>query len=360
MNDRRKSNLFAWLDERFELTPLIEFARKKSVPVHRSTFLYYLGGITLLLFIIMVSSGILLLMYYQPGTESSYESVRFIMTKVKFGWLFRSIHHWSANLMILFAVLHMLSTLFTRAYRKPRELTWVTGFILLCLALGLGFSGYLLPWDELAFFATKVGTDIAGAVPLIGEPVKEFLRAGSDVTGATLTRFYAFHVALLPAIFTVFLTLHLAFVQRQGMHAPTSYERLPESRRKDIPFFPNFVLRDVLIWMVVINIILYLAVFWPSSMGVKADPFTPAPEGIKPEWYYMFMFQTLKVLPAHILSIPGETLGVLFFAAAALLWMLIPFWELKRRPDSGLRPMTVVGIAAVTFVIVMTVWGYLV
>ncbi|HLE56557.1 MAG TPA: cytochrome b N-terminal domain-containing protein [Rhodothermia bacterium] len=360
MNDGRKSNLFTWLDERFELTPLIEFARKKSVPVHRSTFLYYLGGITLLLFIIMVSSGILLLMYYQPGTESSYESVRFIMTKVKFGWLFRSIHHWSANLMILFAVLHMLSTLFTRAYRKPRELTWVTGFILLCLALGLGFSGYLLPWDELAFFATKVGTDIAGAVPLIGEPAKEFLRAGSDVTGATLTRFYAFHVALLPAIFTVFLTLHLAFVQRQGMHAPTSYERLPESRRKDIPFFPNFVLRDVLIWMVVINIILYLAVFWPSSMGVKADPFTPAPEGIKPEWYYMFMFQTLKVLPAHILSIPGETLGVLFFAAAALLWMLIPFWELRRRSDSGLRPMTVVGIAAVTFVIVMTVWGYLV
>lgn len=329
------------------------------MPVHRYMVLYYLGGITLLLFVVMVFTGILLLLYYQPGTETSYESVRFIMTEVRFGWLFRSIHHWSANLMILFAILHMMSVFFTRAYRKPRELTWITGFVLLALGLGLGFSGYLLPWDELAFFATKVGTDIAGALPLVGEMVKEFLRAGPDVTEATLTRFYAFHVALLPALFTVFLVLHLLFVQRQGMHAPGAYEKLPESRRRGMPFFPNFILRDVLVWLVVINVILYLAVFWPSSMGIKADPFEPAPEGIKPEWYYMFMFQTLKVLPSNFLSIPGDTLGVLFFAFAALVWMLVPFWEIKRKRDSGPRPMTVIGVIGLIYAVVMTVWGYL-
>ena len=359
MAAKNESRIFAWLDERFELQPLVDFARKKTVPIHRYTFLYYLGGITLLLFVVMVFTGILLLLYYKPGADTSYESVRFIMTKVDFGWLFRSIHHWSANLMILFAVLHMMSVYFTRAYRKPRELTWITGFVLLALALGLGFSGYLLPWDELAFFATKVGTDIAGAVPFIGDAVKEFLRAGPDVTEATLTRFYAFHVALLPALFTVFLVLHLLFVQRQGMHAPSSYHRLPEDRQKHIPFFPNFVLRDLLVWMVVINIILYLAVFWPSSMGVKADPFEPAPEGIKPEWYYMFMFQTLKVIPASVLSIPGDTFGVLLFAIAALVWMLVPFWEIKRNGDSGLRPMTIIGVVGLIYVVVMTVWGYL-
>ena len=359
METPKTSRIFGWLDERFELTPLIEFARKKNVPVHRYTFLYYLGGITLLLFIVMVFTGILLLLYYQPGTDTSYESVRFIMTKVKFGWLFRSIHHWSANLMMFFAMLHMMSVFFTRAYRKPRELTWITGFVLLALGLGLGFSGYLLPWDELAFFATKVGTDIAGAVPFIGEAVKEFLRAGPDVTAATLTRFYAFHVALLPALFTTFLVLHLLFVQRQGMHAPSFYHKLPSSKQKEIPFFPNFVLRDALIWLVVINVILYLAVFWPSEMGEKADPFAPAPAGIRPEWYYMFMFQTLKVLPAHIVGIPGETLGVLFFAFAALLWMVVPFWEIRRKSESGPRPMTVLGIVGLIFVLVMTAWGYL-
>lgn len=359
MSSDRSSKVFDWLDERFELKPLIEFGRKKTVPVHKYSFFYYLGGITMVLFVVMVFTGILLLLYYQPGTESSYESVRLIMTKVKFGWLFRSIHHWSSNLMMLFAMLHMMSVFFTKAYRKPRELTWITGFVLLALGLGLGFSGYLLPWDELAFFATKVGTDIAGAIPFVGEGIKEFLRAGPDVTGATLTRFYAFHVALLPAIFTTFLVLHLVFVQRQGMHAPGWYHRLPSSKQKETPFFPNFILRDVLVWMVVINLILYLAVFWPSSMGVKADPFVSAPEGIRPEWYYMFMFQTLKVLPAHILGIEGEILGVLFFAVCALIWMLVPFWEIKRKSDSGPRPMTVIGVIGLIFVVVMTIWGYL-
>ncbi len=162
----RRERLFQWLDERFHLTPLIEFSRHKMVPVHRHTIWYYMGGVSLFLFIVQLFTGILLLFYYQPGEESAYASVRFIMNKVPFGWLFRSIHSWGANLFIFFIFLHMFSTYFTRAFAKPRELTWVTGFVLLALAMGFGFSGYLLPWNELAFFATKVGTDIAGVVPV--------------------------------------------------------------------------------------------------------------------------------------------------------------------------------------------------
>jgi len=350
---------YQWLDERFHLTPLIEFMRHKQVPVHKHSIWYYMGGVTLFLFIIQVFTGILLLLYYQPGVDSGYESVRFLMTKVSFGWLIRSIHSWSANLFIFFIFIHMFSTFFTRAYRKPRELSWLSGFFLLLLAMGFGFSGYLLPWNELAFFATKVGTDIAGAVPLIGEAIKIVLRGGEDVTGATLSRFYAFHVALIPALFTIVLGLHLLFIQRQGMHEPDYFENLPKEKKRTIPFFPNFLLRDALLWLLVLNILLYLAVFFPWELGEKADPFSSAPEGIRPEWYFMFMFQTLKLLPAHVLFIEGEVFGVLFFTVAALVWLLVPFWELKFSGKGKTRPMKIVGIVVILYIIALTILGYI-
>jgi len=318
-----------------------------------------MGGVTLFLFLVQVFTGILLLFYYQPGIDTGYESIRFITTKVHFGWLFRSIHHWSANLFVLFAFIHMFSAFFTKAFRRPRELTWMTGFLLLVLGMGLGFSGYLLPWDELAFFATKVGTDIAGAVPFVGEYLKELLRGGPDVTSATLSRFYGIHVALIPAIFTLILGLHLLFIQRQGMHEPTAIQKLPPERKREIPFFPNFVLRDAFLWLIVLNVLLYLAVFFPADIGLKADPFTPAPEGIRPEWYFMFMFQTLKLIPGHVVFIEGEKLGILFFMLIGIAWFLVPYWEIKRKPDSRFRPMTVVGVVAIVYIVTMTVIGYL-
>ncbi len=359
MAARGGSKLYAWLHERFDLDPLLAYIRHKRVPVHRQMVWYYLGGVTLFLFAVQIFTGILLLFYYRPGEESGYESVRFIMDKVSFGWLFRSVHSWAANLMVFFAFVHMFSTFFTRAYRKPRELTWMSGFVLLLLVMGLGFSGYLLPWDELAFFATKVGTDIVGVVPLIGEPLKEVLRGGPDVSGATLSRFYAFHVALLPAVFTIILVLHLLFVQRQGMHVPESVATLPASERKDIPFFPNFMLKDALLWLIVLNVLLYLAVFWPAEIGLKADPFSPAPEGIRPEWYFVFMFETLKLIPGHVLFVEGEVLGVLFFALIAVAWLLVPFWEIKARPGRKVRPMVIVGGIALAYIVIMTAVGYL-
>lgn len=356
----RSQKLYSWIDERFHITPLIDFMRHKQVPVHRHTVWYYMGGVTLFLFIVQVISGILLVLYYQADEQSAFESVRFITTKVSFGWLVRSIHSWSANLMVLFVFIHMFSTFFTRGYRKPRELTWMTGFFLMALAMGFGFTGYLLPWNELSFFATKVGTDIAGAVPFIGDALKVVLRGGQDVTGATLSRFYAIHIAILPAIFTVLLFLHLLFVQRQGMHEPEYVQKLPPERKKMISFFPNFLLRDVLLWLIVLNILLFLAVFFPWELGEKADQFASAPQGIRPEWYFMFMFQTLKILPGHILFMEGEVVGIMFFMLAGIAWLLVPFWP--RRETPGKRPLgiLVIGLAAIIYIIAFTVWGYLV
>jgi len=360
MAESPKRGVFAWLDDRFHLAPLVDYMRHKEVPVHRHTIWYYMGGVTLFLFIVQLFTGILLLMYYRPGAESAYESVRFLMNKVPFGWLFRAVHSWGANIFILFAFVHMFSTYFTRAYAKPRELTWVTGFILLALGMGFGFSGYLLPWNELAFFATKVGTDIAGVLPVVGDAMKVFLRGGEDVTGATLIRFYAFHIALIPAIFTAILGIHLLFVQRQGMHEPEFVSRLPEGKRKMMAFFPNFMLRDLFVWLIVLNVLLFLAVFYPWELGLEADPFASAPQGIKPEWYFMFMFQTLKLIPAHVLGLEGEMLGVLVFMLAGLAWMLVPFWEIRSRSTGRLKPMAVIGFLALGFIVVMTIVGYLV
>src|SRR5512134_1029431 len=202
-----------------------------------------MGGITLFLVGVQVATGILLLLYYRPSAGEAYESVQFIVSQVQFGWLIRNLHSWSANLLILMAFVHLFSTFFLRAYRKPRELTWVSGVLLLFVMMGFGFSGYLLPWNELAFFATKVGTGIAGAVPFVGDFMVRFLRGGDEVTGATLTRFYGLHVAILPAMTTVVLGVHLLFIQRQGMSVPPSVEAREKAgaRTPQIPFFPHYV-----------------------------------------------------------------------------------------------------------------------
>src|SRR6202795_2850452 len=247
-----------WLNERFHWAELIGPLKKKTVPVHKLSYWYFLGGITLFLFMIQVGTGILLLVYYRPGADEAFESVQYIMTRVQFGWLIRYIHSCAASLMILTAFAHMFSVVFLRAYRKPREMTWLSGMLLLFLAMGFGFSGYLLPWNTLAFFATKVGTEIAGQVPVIGHSMMVFLRGGEEVTGATLTRFFGFHVAVLPGLTTLLILIHLALVQYFGMSVPpglqTRWKAAPGETR-EMKFFPNFLLRELMAWYIALGVL---------------------------------------------------------------------------------------------------------
>jgi quinol-cytochrome oxidoreductase complex cytochrome b subunit len=356
---KRLQQLYLWIDERVHLNTLIDYMGKKYVPVHRNSIWYYFGGVSLFLFIIQVLTGILLLLYYKGSELLAFESIQFIMSKVQFGWLIRSIHSWAANLFILSAFIHMFSVWFEKSYRKPREMTWVTGMLMLFLGMGFGFSGYLLPWNELAFFATKVGTDIAGVVPVVGKPIMIFLRGGDDVTGATLSRFFGFHVAVLPGIFTVLLGVHLLLVQRQGMSEPLELEELPAQEKKTMPFFPNFLLRDLLFWLLVLNLLAILAVFFPWELGKKADPFAPAPAGIRPEWYFMFMFQTLKFIPSRLLFIDGEVFGIMMFGLAGLLWMLVPFWDRKSSRGEKNRLINYFGLFVVMYIVILTALGWL-
>lgn len=352
------ARLFDWFDQRLHLSAAQEVAAHKMVPVHRHSVFYYFGGMTLFFFAIQILTGILLMLYYRPSAEGAFESVEFIMTTVPFGWLVRSIHSWAANLMVYFAFVHMATAYFMKAYRSPRELTWISGCFAFFLVLGFGFSGYLLPWNQLAFFATKVGTDIAGAVPLIGDWAVRFLRGGDRVTGGTLSRFYGWHVAILPALTILFLGVHLLLVQLHGMSVPPGQEK-EAARRRPMRFFPHFALRELFGWMLALGVLATLAALFPWELGEKADPFAPAFRDIRPEWYFMFMFETLKLVPGgEIAGIEYEAFPILFFGLCGGLLLLVPLLDrgVERRGRSPI--FTAVGIVAVAYMVGMTAWGY--
>jgi cytochrome b6 len=346
-----------WFDERLHLQQLRAFLAHKTVPVHRHSIWYYVGGVTLFLFFIQVATGVLLLLYYRPTQEAAFESVQFIMTHVRFGWLIRSLHSWGANLMVLAAFVHLFSVYFMRGYRPPRELTWMSGMVLLGLVLGFGFSGYLLPWNELDFFATKVGTDIVGTLPWVGEWLLVFLRGGENVSGATVTRFFGFHVALLPMLTFFLLILHLAFVQVHGMSEPLSQQQ-GSGQGRHMPFVPHFALREAMVWMGVMAVLVLLATFLPWELGVKADPFAPAPAGIRPEWYFTYVSQTFKYLPARIWRLEGELVGILAFLVGGLYLFFIPFIDYAARRGVRSRLVTAIGVGIIVFMTTMSVLAY--
>jgi len=359
--EAKTGGLRGWLEERLGLSAISEFLAHKTVPVHSGTAWYYFGGITLFLFVIQVLTGILLLLYYRPTATEAYESVQFIMTRVQFGWLVRSIHSWSANLMIFTAFVHMFSVVFLRSYRKPREVTWLSGIALLCLALGFGFSGYLLPWNTISYFATKVGTDMAASLPGIGPALARFLRGGEDVGGATLTRFFGFHVAVLPGLTTLLLLVHLVLVQKQGISSPPWVERKFQGQGGKVPqmpFFPNFFLREMMAWYAALGVLGSLAAIFPWELGEKADPFASAPAGIRPEWCFLAPFYTLKLIPSHVLFLEGELLGLLGFGLLAAFWILLPFWATNRQGMERTRLVTGAGVALLAYLATFSLLGY--
>ncbi len=322
----------SWFRTRVDLDPVLALLRRKPVPIHRHTWIYTLGDALVFLFGLQVATGGLLLFYYQPTEASAHESVRRIMTEVPYGWLVRSMHVWGASVFIGFVGMHLLTVLLARAYRRPRELVWISGMLMLLVVMGSGFSGYLLPWNELSYYATRVGTQIPGKLPLVGHWLVWFLRGGDQLTGETITRFFAAHALLAPVALGILLLLHAPLSRVRGVSLPIGVsERNVKDRR---PFFSEFLLVDVCLWLVIFGAIVTLAVVRPAEIGVKADPLKPAPEGIKPEWYFLFMYQTLKLLP--------ETAAMLLFALIAAFLVALPF--LDRAASRGQRSLRFTGL----------------
>jgi len=209
-----------WVDSRYQVKEPMLKVLKKPVPLFATKWFYCLGGITFALLAIQGVTGIMLAAYYQPTPEGAYASIQYIENEVRFGSSIRAIHHWAANGMVVMVVAHMLRVFISGAYKPPRELNWVNGVILLVLTLAFGFTGYLLPWDQTAFWASTVGTEIAGAEPVVGHLALVFLRGGWDIAAVTLTRFYALHIMVLPAAIILFLVAHFLMIRRQGIARP--------------------------------------------------------------------------------------------------------------------------------------------
>ena len=343
------SAVSAWFQERFYvLNPIIDYMKHKEVPKHRLSFWYYFGGLGLFFFIIQIVTGLLLLQYYKPTEATAFASFVFIQKEVPFGWLLRQVHAWSANMMILMLFIHMFSTFFMKSYRKPRELMWVSGFLLLVLSLGFGFTGYLLPWNELAFFATQVGTEVPKVAPG-GAFLVDILRGGADVSGETLTRMFSLHVVLLPGIVMLVLAAHLTLVQVLGTSAPIGYKEAGLIKGYD-KFFPTFLAKDGIGWLIGFALIVYLSVVFPWEIGVKADPLTPAPLGIKPEWYFWAQFQLLKDFKFE----GGELIAIILFTIGGVVWMLVPFIDRQASQEQKSPLFTAFGLFVLAFLLINT------
>jgi len=354
--------VLAWIDDRVGLEELAHVARKKTVPVHRQSVWYYFGGVALLFFIIQLLSGLLLLVYYQPGVSTAHPSVQRITSQIEFGWLIRSVHSWSANLMLLAAFVHMFSVYFMKAFRRPREITWFTGLALLALGMVFGFSGYLLPWDQLAFAGAKIALKSIAGTPLVGPTLSKLAGAPLDEYGApqvgavTLQRFFALHVAVMPTLYMPLLGLHLWMVQKHGNAIPPSEVDRPTTRT--MPFFPNFLYKDLVVWLLCLNLLTFLAAIYPWELGPMAEPAQPAPPGIHPEWYFMAQFELLKMVPAHVLGLDGELFGMGIFTLAALAWAAVPLWDRGNDAKLRLKRINYAGFACLTGIILLTILGY--
>jgi cytochrome b6 len=213
------SNVYDWFQERLEIQAIADDITSKYVPPHVNIF-YCLGGITLTCFIVQVATGFAMTFYYRPTVTEAFASVQYIMTEVNFGWLIRSVHRWSASMMVLNMILHVCRVYLTGGFKKPRELTWVTGVALASVTVSFGVTGYSLPWDQVGYWACKIVTGVPDAIPVVGGLLVEVLRGGVSVGQSTLTRFYSAHTFVLPVVAVVLMLTHFIMIRKQGISGP--------------------------------------------------------------------------------------------------------------------------------------------
>ena len=283
------------------------FADEPS-PIRRA-WLFTLGSAALLAFALQLGTGLLLALSYAPTPDHAHESVKAIETKLPAGSLVRGLHHWGASAMVLLVALHLVRTFSFAAYKKPRELNWLVGVVLLILVLGFGFTGYLLPWDQKAYWATVVGTKTPAAMPVVGPATEKLLAGGSAVGAYTLTRFYTLHVVLLPLLTLLLIGIHLVLLRRHGHAGPTTG---PDPRE---PFFPYQFARDALVGLLLVTALFWLAARHPAPLERLADP-SDTGYSPRPEWYFLPLFQLLKLFkgplePVGTAVLPGLAIGLL-------------------------------------------------
>jgi ubiquinol-cytochrome c reductase cytochrome b subunit len=337
----------AWIDERLALRPLVNGILLRHVPAGLSWW-YSLGAATLVVIVIQFVTGMLLALNYAPTPEYAYDSVQYTTAEAPFGWFIRGLHHWGASAMVVLVLLHMLSAFVLGAHRYPREATWLVGVGLFLLTLAFGFTGYLLPWDQKSYWATTVGTNMAGAVPVIGQYLVRLLRGGTDLGAVALSRFYAIHVLILPALLMTGVLVHVALVIYHGVSVPpgvwrrmtgTYRERYQAAKAQGPSFWPEVIVDDLRLATVIFVALVALTVFAGVPMEDRADPADTAYIP-RPEWYFLFLFQLLKYFPGAL-----EWVGVVVVPGLLVLLLLMAPWLSRGEERRALkRPL---GMAAV-------------
>lgn len=345
-----------FIAERFpvEKITIDHMVNKKVVPVHKLSWAYYLGGITLFLLLVQVVTGLMLLFYYQPTVNDAYESVQYISHEVPGGQIIRNLHAWSASGMIFMVILHLITTFGMKAFAKPREITWMVGVALLLITFGFGFSGYLLPWNQIAVNATKIGLQsieaigqyLPASLQHIPTYIRETIQGEATVGQATLSRFFVLHVVVLPLLTFGLIGLHLFGVQLHGMS-----KGIPGDVTKFEKFFPTFVMKDFSTWGVVFFIVFVLAVCLPFDAFFSfplMDPYNArgsTPDGIKPEWYFYMMYYPLELLPYWL---------VMAVMNGGIIVLLLAPWIFK---NTSIKVMRILAIGFALYFGIITLFG---
>ena len=350
--------IFRWLDERLDLVRAKRDLLDREVPA-RLTWWHTLGSATLTVFLAQVITGTVLATYYSASPDHAYESIQYVTREVASGSLLRGIHHWGASAMVVLIIAHMIRVFAVGAYKYPREVNWMLGVGLFLVVMGFSFTGYLLPWDQKAYWATAVGTNIAGTTPVIGAALVALLRGGSELGAATLARFYAFHVLWLPLILTVLVALHIIVVVRQGIAArprdlevsaprstkdpayPGYYRQAyAASKRGGMRFWPDILGKDAVVSATTVLVIVLLAALFGAPLEAPADP-TDTSYVPRPEWYFLPIYQLLKLVPGSLEAVIA--VGVPTVLLIVLLGL--PFFDRGSTRNLLHRPAALAGLA---------------
>lgn len=354
-----------WLDERTALGTLGRVVFLRNVPLGVGV-LYTLGFAAAFVFTLQVLTGVVLALYYAPTPDHAYDSVVYFTNEVPFGRIVRGLHHWGSSAMVLLVGAHLVVVFALAAYKRPREVTWLVGVVLLGLTLALGFTGYLLPWDEKAYWATSVGTNTVGTAPIVGDFLLRVVRGGSELGAAALTRFYALHVLVLPSLVAALITVHVALVILHGVSVPpslwhrawqaagrtgepagpagpaTEAARYAAFKQAGRPFWPDVIAEDLLIAIVVFLALLALTLGVGVPLDGPADPTNPSYIP-RPEWYFLFLFQLLRYFPGEL-----EWVGVLLVPLVGFLALiLLPFVDRGPERRFWRRPVACTAAVAV-------------
>lgn len=340
--------LKGWFQERLPVDPeQLRELTNEPVPNHLKRWWFALGGTPAYLFVIQIVTGILLAVYYQPAPETAYESVGFITNQAAYGWYVRGLHRWGATFMIAAVILHQMRVYFTGAYRKPREINWMVGMCMLLSTLMLGFTGYSLVYEQLSYWGATVAANMTGAVPLVGGFMRDLLLGGDGYNPRTLPRFYILHAAVLPVALIGLLVLHIAIIRMQGV-TELEFADEPKDKPKHFNFFPDHLLSELTIGLVLMVLLTVLATVYPAGLGPKADPLT-TPEVIKPEWFFYVAFRWLKLFSGTVAIL---TTGLIVFVM--FVWPFIDAWLRKRMRYQEASAW--IGAGAVALIVALTVW----